>query len=137
MILLDTGPLVALFDPRDADHAWAREVLRSVRTPLVTTAGVQTEVFHMLDPRSRGAAAVREFLAAGGARVWFLNDGSLRRCFALMDKYADHPMDFADASIVAAAESLRITKVFTLDRTDFSTYRARIGRSHKRFSIVG
>jgi hypothetical protein len=136
MILLDTGPLVALFDPRDADHQWARDVLRRVRTPLFTTAAVLTEVFHLLDPKSRGSAAVREFVAAGGARVWFLSEGSLRRCFALMDKYADHPMDFADASLVAAGEALRITRVFTLDRTDFTAYRATVGRSHKRFSLL-
>jgi predicted nucleic acid-binding protein len=40
-----------------------------------------------------------------------------------MDEYDDHPMGFADASLVAAAEALRITKVFTLDRNDFATYR--------------
>lgn len=136
MILLDTGPLVALFDPRDEDHAWARGVLKGVRSPLVTTVAVLTEVFHLLDPSSRGAAAVREFLGAGGARVWFLDSPGLQRCFDLMGRYADHPMDFADATLVAAAESLRTTKVFTLDRDDFSTYRATIGKASKRFVML-
>jgi len=55
----------------------------------------------------------------------------------LMDRYSDHPMDLADASLVAAAEALRSTTVFTLDRGDFAAYRARIGRTSKRFTIVG
>ena len=46
-------------------------------------------------------------------------------------------MDLADASLVAAAEALRSTTVFTLDRGDFAAYRARIGRTSKRFTLVG
>jgi predicted nucleic acid-binding protein len=135
MILFDTGPLVALFDPKDPDHVWARGILQRIREPLVTTDCVLTETFHLLAPGSRGAAAAREFLSAGGARVWFLDEASLQRCFELMDRYADH-MDLADASLVAAAEAHRATSVFTLDRDDFSTYRAVIGRSSRRFCIL-
>jgi hypothetical protein len=53
-----------------------------------------------------------------------------------MDEYADHPMDLADASLVVAAEALRVTRVFTLGRSDFSTYRARIGRARRAFAVV-
>lgn len=52
----------------------------------------------------------------------------------LMDKYNDRPMDFADASLVALAERLSLTKVFTVDRSDFSTYRM---AGKKPFTIVG
>jgi len=48
---------------------------------------------------------------------------SLRRVRKLLDKYADLPMDFADATLVALAEELDCTSVFTTDRTDFSVYR--------------
>lgn len=136
MILVDTGPLVALFDPRDDAHTEARTVLASVREPLFTTVAVLTEAFHLLDPGSRGSAALREFIAAGGMSVWFLSVKSLQRCFDLMKRYADHPMDLADASLVAAAEDLRTTRVFTLDRGDFATYRARFGRTRRAFSTV-
>jgi uncharacterized protein len=54
----------------------------------------------------------------------------------LMDEYADHPMDLADASLVATAEINRCTAVFTIDRSDFATYRARIGRTKRAFTIV-
>ncbi len=53
-----------------------------------------------------------------------------------MEQYADRPMDFADASLVAAAEDLRLTRVFTIDRRDFLTYRARIGRKPRAFTLV-
>jgi predicted nucleic acid-binding protein len=54
----------------------------------------------------------------------------------LMETYADHAMDLADASLVAAAESLRMTTVFTLDRTDFAAYRARVGRTPRSFTMI-
>lgn len=136
MILVDTGPLVALFDPKDADHERARRTLAGLRTRLVTTVPVLTEAFHLLDPRSRGAVALREFVGACGVEVWFLTPPSLARAFELMQRYADHPMDLADASLVAAAETLRSTTVFTLDRRDFLAYRARIGRTARRFTLV-
>ena len=49
------------------------------------------------------------------------------RAFELMAQYADHPMDLADASLVVAAEALAATRVFTIDRPDFLTYRVRRG----------
>ena len=136
MILVDTGPFVALFDPRDGSHARARDVLASLREPLVTTVPVLTEVFHLLDPGSQGSRALRSFLARSAVRIWFLDDLSLARAVELMDRYADHPMDLADASLVAAAETLRTTVVFTLDRRDFASYRARIGRSYRGFRVL-
>jgi uncharacterized protein len=45
-------------------------------------------------------------------------------------------MAFADASIVLAAEALRTTKIFTLDRVDFASYRVRAGRSHRAFRLL-
>jgi hypothetical protein len=54
-----------------------------------------------------------------------------------MRKYRDRPMDLADASLVVAAELLRSTEVFTIDRDDFKTYRARIGKTSKAFTLVG
>lgn len=136
MTLADTGPLVALFDPKDPDHRGAKQVLASLRGPLVTTTPVLTQAFHLLDPSSRGAKALREFVTARGLGVWFLDSDGLTRAFELMDKYADHPMDLADASLVAAAEAHRVTAIFTLDRGDFSTYRVRIGRTLKPFRVL-
>ena len=57
----------------------------------------------------------------------------LPRVRKLLDKYADLPMDFAEASLVALAEDLDCTSVFTTDRTDFSVYRV---KGRKPFRIV-
>ena len=91
----------------------------------------------MLSPVSRGAEALRDFIARGGARMWFFDDVTLPRAFELMEQYADHPMDLADASLIVAAETLVTTKVFTLDRQDFLTYRVRRGHRLVQVEIVG
>ena len=137
MILVDTGPWVALFDPRDGQHAHCRRVLRDLRGDLYTTVPVLTEAFHMLAPESPGALRLRDFLLRGGAAVWFLSEPALVRALELMNRYAGHPMDLADASLVVAAEVLRTRRIFTLDRADFATYRIERGRQLASFEIVG
>lgn len=136
MILLDTGPIVGLFDPRDAEHARCRKTLSTLKEPLRTTIPVLTEAFHMLEPASVGSDRLREFVIQRGVTVWYLDSDRLFRAFELMERYADHPMDLADASLVTAAEGLRTRKIFTLDRRDFSTYRVRIGHRSYPFEIV-
>jgi predicted nucleic acid-binding protein len=96
MILVDTGPFVALFDPQDAEHELCKEVLQSIREPLLTTVPVLTETFHLLTPNSIGADRLCDFVLEGGVSVWFLDSAALGRAFDLMDQYRDHPMDLAD-----------------------------------------
>lgn len=136
MILVDTGPVVALFNPEDASHRRCREVLQTLREPLATTVPVLSEAFHMLSPASRGADALRDFIARGGATVWFFDGAALLRAFELMEQYADHPMDLANASLVVAAEALATTRIFTIDRQDFLTYRVRRGHRLVKMEIV-
>ena len=133
MILVDTGPLVALFDPEDENHERCANALRNIREPIHTTTPVLTEAFHMLGPESVGSDRLREFVENGGLSVWFFNRRDLTRAFELMEIYADHPMDLVDASLVVAAESLGTRKVFTVDRKDFETYRVR--RGHRNYPI--
>jgi predicted nucleic acid-binding protein len=136
VILVDTGPLVALFDPQDFQHGRCREVLTSIRKPLFTTLPVLTEAFHMLTPGSQGADRLRDFIMQGGLTLWFMNNVSLQRAFELMEQYADHPMDLADASLIVAAETLDTFRVFTIDRRDFATYRIRRGHLYYGVEIV-
>jgi uncharacterized protein len=136
MILVDTGPLVALFDPKDGEHQRAANTLRTLRERLCTTVPVLTEAFHMLQPQSIGSDRVREFVERGGLSVWFLDRLSLTRAFELMEQYADHPMDLADASVIAAAEFLQTRKVFTLDKADFAAYRIRRGHRHQPVDVI-
>ena len=136
MILVDTGPLVALFDPKDREHRRCRGALQAIREPIQTTAPVLTEAFHMLGPSSLGSTRLREFVVEGGLSIWFFDRAALARAFELMELYADHPMDLADASLVTAAESIRTRKIFTIDRNDFETYRVRRGHRNYAFHIL-
>lgn len=136
MMLVDTGPLVALFDRKDERHRQCRETLREVREPIATTVAVLTEAFHILGPASIGSQRLRDFVEGGGLGVWFLERTWLTRTFELMEIYADHPMELADASVIAAAEALGTRKVFTLDRRKFDTYRIRRGHRHLSPQIV-
>lgn len=136
MILVDTGPLVALFDPQDGQHDRCATALRKIREPIATTTPVLTEAFHILGPATIGSDRLRDFVERGGLSVWFLDRTALTRAFELMEVYADHPMDLADASLVTAAEALGTRRVFTIDRNDFETYRVRRGHRHHAIQVV-
>lgn len=137
MILVDTGPLVALFDPADESHKRCVRILKSIEEPLGTTTPVLTEAFHLLSPASLGAQRLMDFISEGGLMVWYLDDDSLSRAFELMIKYSDNPMDLADASLVVIAENERLKKVFTIDRSDFAAYRFKRGHRHYEFEMIG
>jgi uncharacterized protein len=136
MILADTGPLVALFDPADSDHKRCTSILAGIEEPLCTTVPVLTEAFHLLTPASIGSQRLMDFVTGRGLNVLFLDDQALIRAFELMVQYADHPMDLADASLVVLAESLKLRKVFTIDRGDFTTYRIRQGHRYRFFEVL-
>ena len=137
MILVDAGPLVALFDPADADHKRCADLLRTIEEPIATTVPALTETFHLLAPDSPGGQALMDFIVDGGMSIAYLDDQTVGRAFELMLQYRDQPMDFADASLVVTAETLRIRKVFTLDRGDFASYRVKRGHRHFPLEIIG
>ena len=133
MIVVDTGPLVALFNPQDADHAGCREVFEAINERLYTTEAVLTEAFHLLN---HSAGGLMEFILQGCIEITSLDIEDMARAFELMDKYADCPMDFADASLVVLAERLRTLSVFTIDNRDFNIYRIRIGHEDRYPEIL-
>lgn len=120
-IVVDSGPLIALFDGSDRFHADAVTFLRETPRRMVTNLPVITEVVYMLDFAHQ---AQRDFLfwAESGLSVDTHTFGDLPRIRALLEKYRDLPADFADASLVALCERLRITTVASVD-ADFTIYR--------------
>ena len=90
----------------------------------------------MLGPASIGSDRLRDFVAQSGLRMWFFDRPALTRAFELMELYADHSMDLADASLVTAMEALGARRIFTIDRNDFETYRLRRGHSHHSIQII-
>ena len=133
MILLDSGPLVAAFRRSERHHQSCRQKLKSLAGPIATTLPVLTEAFYLLSPESAHADRVRTFIRRGGAAVIDMDAPQIDRAFDLMEEYRDLPMDFADASLIAAAESLKTVKIFTLDARDFAVYRIR--RGHRRYAV--
>lgn len=128
-IVVDSGPLIALFDGSDQFHDRAVSFLRGVIGSLVTNLPVMTEVVYMLDFSGQ---AQRDFLfwAEQALIIDTQTLADLPRIRALLDKYGDLPADFADASLVALCERLRITTVASVD-SDFTIYRTQDRRAFR------
>lgn len=124
VILCDTSVIVAVINRRDQDHAVCAQLLRTIRFQLITTWPCITEDMYRL--QAHAGPVEQETLRRQIERGFFalvipaLAD-ALRVC-APIRQYADTPMDFADASLVLAAEVLSIRRVLTLDR-HFYAYR--------------
>jgi hypothetical protein len=132
-LLLDTGALVSLLDRSQTHHQKCRRAFADWAGPVVSTEAVLTEATRLLGGVRGGRTACVDFFLSGGALLVPSNATSLRRVRTLLDTYADLPMDFADATLVALAEELDCTSVLTTDRTDFSVYRL---HGRRRFRLV-
>lgn len=131
--LLDTGAILALLDRDDRWHEACVAAFASLRLPLLTSAAVLAEVFHLVGDQWRDVAAAWRFLRCGAVTVAPIDDADLAALAALMARYHDRPMDFADATLVHLARRESLSTVFTIDHDDFETYRI-AGR--RRFRIV-
>ena len=132
-LLLDTGALVSLLDRSQTHHRRCRTFFEMWSGPVVSTEAVLTEATHLLASVGGGMTASLDFFLEGGAVIVPSTPASLKRVRALLAKYVDLPMDFADATLVALAEELNSTLVFTTDRKDFTVYRV---KDRKPFRIV-
>ena len=133
MILLDTGPIVAFFDKDDQYHARCLESLKKIQEPLLTTWPVITECFYLLGFSPEVQESLWLFIERGGLGISPLEKEHYALCRDLMRRYKDLPMDLADATLVALAETLGISRIFTLDHKDFSIYRFKHTR---RFTLI-
>ena len=120
--ILDTGPLVAAFRrPEDKDPftPWAAKLVRSLPYPLFTCDAVLTEAAHFL----RSPAKLLEAVERGLLVSRFDTQAAAPRLAALVAKYADRSMDFADACLVYMSEQTKECTIVTIDRADFAVYR--------------
>jgi predicted nucleic acid-binding protein len=121
-ILLDTGPLVALLDRRDAYHPWGKSQWASLEPPVLTCDAVLSEACFLLRACASGGEAVMELLRRGVVVVVFRLEDHLEPVAKLMGKYAAAPMSLADACLVRMSELYDDSVVLTLDR-HFHMYR--------------
>ena len=123
MILVDAGPLVALVDADDQYHKKCVAALKVLQEPLVTVWPPVTEAMYLLGDLPKAQEALWEMLARGVLQLLPLDLTDIPRMRELMSKYANRPMNLADAALVRVAEREGIRKIFTVDREDFSVYR--------------
>jgi uncharacterized protein len=125
MIIADTGFFFALANPRDRYHPAALRALEAINEPLITTYPVITETCYLLLSTSGNSAQCNflKNLSNGAADIFHLQDNHLTRMIELIDRYADLPMDMADASLVVLAEHLGHGRILSSDRRDFQVYR--------------
>ncbi len=131
-ILIDSGPLIALFDASDKYHTKAREFVRNNNFPLITTIASITETLHLLDFNRNAQIDFLEWISRGGIEIYQIENHDFQRLRELTEKYRDLPMDFADSCLVLLAEKLNLDTVATIDR-DFSIYRI---KGRKKFKII-
>ncbi|MBK7416961.1 MAG: PIN domain-containing protein [Dechloromonas sp.] len=131
-LLVDTGPLVALANKRDKFHLRCTETLENHRGRLLTTWAVLSEFAHLTDSIN-ATLPLYHWIERGGLELLPLGRDELVTAIDWIERYAVRPMDLADASLVVAALKTGCTKIWTLDRADFETYRLP-GRKH--FTLV-
>lgn len=127
--LIDTGPLVALYHADDANHARCRDALDKLRPPLLTCLPVLTEAAWLLRKHAGGFRAIIEGFSSGLFALALIDGDDLPAIDAIMTRYADADIQFADACLAHLAEREGIRTVFTTDRRDFSIIRLKRNRS--------
>jgi uncharacterized protein len=123
LILVDAGPMVAIVDADDQYHSQCVAAFETFQEPMGTVWPAVTEAMYFLPERPRAQEALWEMLERGALQLLALDAGDAPRMRELMRKYANRPMDLADAALVRVAEREGIRKIFTVDRRDFSVYR--------------
>jgi hypothetical protein len=131
-LLVDTGPIVALLSRTDRHHRVMVDTWKSLDDDLVSTEAVLTELTFLLAHDAGAQQACLDLVVSGVIRLAPSDPELVARIAALMERYANVPMDFADATLVAQGERLGIARILTLD-SDFSIYR--LGRN-RPFTIL-
>ncbi|MBM9546645.1 PIN domain-containing protein [Leptospira sp. 201903074] len=128
--IIDTGPIVAFFDESDNYCLQCRSFLKNFKGRLYTSLAVVTEVSYLLSDNKRIQKAFIEWIDNNAISILNQDNEQFSSILFFMDKYADRPMDFADASLMTISETYEIQNIFTLD-SDFRFYKSRKGKSLK------
>jgi predicted nucleic acid-binding protein len=122
IVLIDSGPLVAVLRRRDQHHEWARAHFAAATEPFLTCEAVLSESFFLLERAREGKEALCALLEREIVKVEFSFATRSLEIVRLLRRYDDTPMSFADACLVQISDDLKGATVFTTD-SDFRTYR--------------
>jgi uncharacterized protein len=131
--LIDTGAILAMLDEKDPWSRICRDTFQSLRVPLLASQAVLTELFHLVGSDRRKMEGAWGFVRSGAVKLAEIQDSELPQIQALMSRYWDRPMDFADATLVYLAKREFLSTIFTVDRADFETYRI---DGRRRFRVL-
>jgi uncharacterized protein len=123
VILVDTGPLIAVVKRDDQHHAACTTTLKAIQQPMGSVWPVLTEAMYLLASVPGAQEAVWEMFARGTVQLLPLGQPDIPRIRELMHKYSDRRMDLADAALIRVAEREDLRQFFTVDRKDFAAYR--------------
>lgn len=121
-VIVDTGPLVAFLDRREAHHGWMAEQARTLALPWLLCEAVLAESWHLLRRLPAAQDALLEMVENGLLKVEFALSDDIEAVRFLRQKYRDIPMSLADACLVRMAEKFDDHAICTLD-SDFTVYR--------------
>jgi predicted nucleic acid-binding protein len=120
--IIDSGPLIALFDRSDKYHKTVLEFIKSFKGKLITLWAVITEVSHMLDFNLQVQIDFLKWCEVGGVQVYNISQNEISNIRVMMEKYIDIPMDLADATLMYIANKENIKNIVSID-SDFDIYR--------------
>ena len=125
--LIDTGPLVAIFDKNHSQHQSCLEVFSALPAPLLTTWPVITEAAYLLREWSNERRGLFTLLRTEAIRLVPIERGDVDAIETILETYADQKFQLADATLMHVANRDGITQVLTLDRKDFNVFRTASG----------
>ncbi len=120
--LIDSGPLIALFDRSDRYHEKVLAFIKTFKGDLITSWSVITEVSHMLDFNLQVQIDFLKWCELGGVKLYEITQEELSDIRAMMQKYSDIPMDLADGTLMYIASKEKINNIISID-SDFDIYR--------------
>jgi len=129
--LIDTGPILAMLDESDRWNRTCLATFRQLHFPLLTSEATLTELLHLVGPSRLQMNAAWQFIRSGAIVMANIEHHELPQIQALMVRYSDCPMDFADATLVYLAKRESISTIFTVDQDHFAAYRIDTKRQFK------
>ena len=120
--IIDSGPLIALFDGSDKYHKVVLNFIKEYKCKLIISLAVITEVSHMLDFNLQVQIDFLKWCQVGGIEIYNISQDEISDIRIMMEKYIDIPMDLADGTLMYIANKENIKNIVSID-SDFDIYR--------------
>ena len=131
MLIVDTGFLVELYIRRYKLHSHALNFLQQNQQSLITTSAVIVESCYFLDAKAK--VALLNWIQRGGVEVVDVPIFAYSEISQTIEKYADHDIDFTDATLIWLANKYLYQQILTVDKNDFSAFRL---KNNKWFDLL-